>query len=205
MSERGNHKKPITSECEGEKMQTNRNGGHPFFILSQAIAYLLGGMFLCTTSATADMTGTATLIARAFGGLFIAFAFFLVIASFFNRLVAWATRVNMWLFLGLFFVTMTRLIKTALDTTEFRLLYILLAIVFLFLILGALLFQVLRLGTNLGTQLGSRVAAARMLRMMSVTLSLFALAMMITQIDLIGGPILYLTLGLVCLSVASLL
>ena len=46
---------------------------------------------------------------------------------------------------------------------------------------------------------------ARLLRGLSVALSLFALAMLITQVNVIDGSILCLARGLVCLSVASLL
>ena len=182
-------------------MQTNQNGGHPFLILSQAIAYLLGGIFLCT----ATVAGVPSLVAQIFGGIFIVFAFLLVVASFSSKLIAWTTKINLWLFLALFFVSMASLIKIALELTECRISYIVLAVVFLLLVLAALLFQLFRMGTNLRIQLGTMGAAARMLRGLCVALSLFALAMVIMQVDSIGGPILYLALGLVCLSIASLL
>jgi len=74
-----------------------------------------------------------------------------------------------------------------------------LAFAFLLLVLGALGFRLFMLGTDLRTRLGNRPAVATVLRWLSLALSLVALAMVINQIDLIGGPILYATLGLVCL------
>lgn len=173
-----------------------QNRNQAFTILSQAIAYLLAGIFLFTTSPV-----VCTL--QIFGVIFMVFAFFLVIASCVDRLAAWTNRVHMGLFGGLFAASAAYLIITAVDTREP--LYIVLTFVFLLSIVGALLFQLFRQGTNLGMHLGSRVAAATMLRRISVVLGLFALVMVVCQIDLIGGPILYLTLALVFLGVASLL
>lgn len=174
-----------------------------FNTLSQAIAYLLAGIFLFTTSSTVDMTKGNSLTLEIFGGIFMVFAFFLVIASCVDRLTGWANQVQMSLFLGLFAASMACLIVTAVGTHES--LYIVLTFVFFLSIGGALLFQLFRQGTNLRTQLGSRVAVATLLRRIAFVLSLFALVMVISQIDLIGGPILYLSLGLVCLSISLLL
>ena len=57
-------------------MQTNQNVPRPFSLLMQAIAYLLGGMFLFNVSIT-FLVGAGALIGEIFGGLFMAFAFFL--------------------------------------------------------------------------------------------------------------------------------
>lgn len=184
-------------------MQTNQNGAIPLYILSQAIAYLLGGIFLFTTSTS--LAGMTALMGQIFGGIFMGFAFFLVISSFFDSLVVWANRINLWLFLALFFVAIARLIKMAVNSTEYQIFYIVLAVIFLLLVLAALLFQSFRTGANLRTQVGTRVTSVRLLRGLSVALSMFALAMVIMQVNIIGGPILYMALGLVCLSVASLL
>lgn len=182
-------------------MQTDQKVGRPFLLLSQAIAYLLGGIFLSTANAT-DVVG---LVAQIFGGIFIFFAFFLVVTSFVSNLTDWATRMDIWFFLALFFVSMASLIKTALESVECRFFYIVLAIIFLLLVLAALLFQLYKTAISLRKLFGNRVAVVRMLKGLSVVLSLFALAMVIMQVSIMGGPILYLSLGVVCLSVATLL
>ena len=185
-------------------MQTNQNVPRPFSILSQAIAYLLGGMFLFNTSSI-YLAGRPALIGQIFGGIFMGVAFFLVISSFFDNLVALANRINRWLFLALFIVAMASLFTMAVKSTEYLTFYIVLAVAFALIVIAAMLFQLRRTGTSLITELGARVVSARLLRVLSVVLSLFALAMVIAQVNIIGGPILYLAIGLVCLGVASLL
>ena len=185
-------------------MQTNQNVPRPFSVLAQAIAYSLGGIFLLDASST-YLTGTPALIGQIFGFAFIGFAFFLAISSFVDKLVAWANRIDIWLFLALFFVAISSLIKTAVESTEYRTFYIVLAAVFLSIVLAAMLFRLFRMGASLRTELGSRVASVRLLRGLGVALSMFALAMVIMQVNAMGGPILYLAISLVCLGVASLL
>ena len=111
-----------------------QNRNQAFNTLFQAIAYLLAGIFLFTASPV-----VCTL--QIFGVIFMVFAFFLVVASCVDRLTAWANRVHMGLFGGLFAASAARLIITAVGTRE--LLYIVLTLVFLLSIVGALLFQIL--------------------------------------------------------------
>ena len=180
---------------------TNQNRPRPFDILSQAIAYLLGGIFLYT----ADLTGTPALTTHILGGIFMAFAFFLGIASFFNGLkglIAWVRSIDMALFLGLFLATLVRLIITAAKGPE-ELLWVVIA--FLFLTLGAFLFHIFRLTINVAAKLGNRVAAAKILKVLSFLLSFFALLIVIMPSNIYGGPIFYLALSVVCLSISLLL
>ena len=185
-------------------MQINQNVPRPFAILSQAIGYLLGGVFLSNTCSI-YLVGTTALIGQIFGGIFIGVAFFLVISSFFDNLVALANRINIWLLFPLFIVALANLIVIAAESTEYRTFYIVLAAAFSLTTLAAILFQLFRTIARWKTALGSRAAWARLLRGLSVALSLFALAMVIAQVNIMGGPILYLAIGLVCLGAASLL
>jgi len=186
-------------------MQTNQNVPRPFYTLSQAIAYLLGGIFLFNNSSIYLAGTPGALIGRIFGGIFMGFAFFLAISSFFDNLVAWANRINRWLFLALFIVAMASLYITVVKSTENLTLSVVLALAFSVIVLAAMLFRTGEsLRTELGT-LGPRVVLARSLRVISVVLSMFAFAMVIGQVNIMGGPILHLAISLVCLSVASVL
>ena len=186
-------------------MQTNQNVPSPFYTLSQAIAYLLGGIFLFNNSSI-YLTGTpGALIGRIFGGIFMGFAFFLAISSFVDKLVTCANRINKWLFLALFIVAMGSLYVTVVKATENLTLSVVLALAFSVIVVAAMLF---RRGESLRTELellGPRVVLARSLRVISFVLSVFALAMVIMQVNIMGGPILHLAISLVCLSAASLL
>lgn len=182
-------------------MQTNQNVPRPFYTLSQAIAYLLGGIFLLHNSSI-YLAGRPALIGQIFGGIFIGFAFFLAISSIFDKLVALADRINRGLFLALFIVVMGSLYVTVVKATENRTFSVVLALAFSVIVLASLLF---RTRASLRTELGPRVVSAGLLRVISVVLSLFALAIVIGQVNIMGGPILHLAIGLVCLSVASIL
>lgn len=186
------------SFSNGEReMQTNQNRPQPFDTLLRAIAYLLGGIFLYT----AKVTGTPVLGAQVFGAVFIAFSFFLVITSFFNKLRAWARTVDLYLFFGLFIATVARLIIAGVESLE--LLYVVVA--FLVLTLGTLLFYVFRSTRELASNLGNRGAAIRTLRVLSLIFAFFAFFMVIMQQNLYGGPTLYLALSVVFLSISLLL
>lgn len=175
----------------------NRAG--PFDVVSRAIAYLLGGIFIYGANATGPMAW----VGHIFGVVFICFAFFVLISSFFNRLGAWAETVHSWFTGGLFIGTVARLIITAVGAKSA--VQIVLAFVFLLLVIGVLFFQSFRHWAGLRRTFGNRVASARMLRGLSVAFGLFALAMVTEKVDALGGPVLYLALGLVCLGIASLL
>jgi hypothetical protein len=108
----------------------NRN--RVFNTLSLAIAYLLGGIFLCI----ADGTGVLALLAHIIGGIFIGFAFFLVIISLLNRFIAWANLIHMYLFFALFVATLGRLMIVAVGSG--KPLYIVLVAVFSLLLVLAL-------------------------------------------------------------------
>lgn len=112
-----------------------QSGNRASELLSQAVAYLLGGIFLCTLV-------PSVLVLTVFGWVFVAFAFFLLIASCVDRLTAWANRVHMWLYGSLFAVGVASVIIAAVGTLES--LYIVLACVFLLCLIGALLFLIIR-------------------------------------------------------------
>lgn len=183
-------------------MQTNQNGTVIFHILSQAIAYLIGGIFLWASSSS--ITGGIALVSKVFGGVFIGLAFILVISSFLDRLIPWAKRMNKWLFFALFVVAMARLTIMAVESEELRAVWIVIAVLFLLLILISLVLNMIRIRIDLGASLGTGRASVRILRLISVVLSIFALSMVVLQVNILGGPIIYLAISVFCLSIASL-
>jgi hypothetical protein len=118
-------------------MQTNQNVPRPLsLLLSEAIAYLMGGTFLLFTVST-GLVRSAALTAQIFGYIFIGVAFFLVISvisSFFksDKLVAVANMIDRELFLALFLVAAVSLFKMVADS-KCGISYVLLAVVFLLL------------------------------------------------------------------------
>lgn len=178
-------------------MQTNESRPQPFDTLLKAIAYLMGGIFLYT----AKVTGTPVLGAQVLGVIFIVFAFFLVIASFFNRFRASSRRVDSYLLLGLFSATVARVIIAGVESRE--LFYVVFA--FLVLMLGVFLFHIFRSTRELASNVGNRCAAIRTLRILSLILALFGFMMVIMQQNLYGGPVLYLALALILLNISLLL
>jgi len=184
-------------------METNQDVPRPFYILSQAITYLIGGMFLLSVSGSLE--GRVAVIAEVFGFILIGGAILFLVSSFFPRLVRWASTVDKQLFLGLFFVNMANLAIIAVTSTKYRAFSVVLVVAFLLSVVVAELFWLVGPGVSLGTRIRSRVAWGGLLRRVSVVLSLFALVMVIAEVNIMGGPILYLAVSLVCLSVASLL
>ena len=170
----------------------------PFDVVSRAIAYLLGGIFIYGANAT----GPTAWVGHIFGVVFICFAFFVLISSFFNRLGAWTDAIHGWFMGALFIGTVARLIVTAVGSKS--VVQIVLAFAFLLLVTGVLFFQSLRHWAGFARTFGNRVALTRILRALSVVFGLFALAMVTEKVDALGGPVLYLALGLVCLGIASL-
>jgi hypothetical protein len=186
-------------------MQTNQNVPRPFYTLSQAIAYLLGGIFLFNNSSIYLAGTPGALIGQIFGGLFMGFAFFLAISSFIDKLVEWANRINKCLFLALFFTAMASLYVTVAKATENLTLSVVLALAFSVVVIVAMLFRTREgLRTEL-RKLGPRVVLTRSLGVISFVLGVFALAMVIMQVNIMGGPILHLAISLVCLGAAFLL
>lgn len=132
-------------------METNQSRPQPFDTLLKATAYLLGGIFLYT----AKVTGTTALVAQVFGVVFVAFAFFLVIAPFFDRLGDWAHRANLWLLLGLFSATLARVVIAGVESPKF--LYVVVA--FLVLTGGVSLFYIYRSIRERALNLGNKGVA----------------------------------------------
>jgi hypothetical protein len=178
-------------------MQTNQSRPQPFDTLLKAIAYLLGGIFLYTTK----ITGTPVLGARVVGVIFIVFAFFLVIASLFNRFKDLSHKVDLYLLLGLFGTTLARVAIAGVESRE--LLYVIIA--FLVFILVVLLLYAFRSTRELASNLGKRDAAIRTLRILSLISSVFGFMMVIMQQNLYGGPVLYLALAVIFLNISLLL
>jgi hypothetical protein len=65
-------------------MTTDRNRPEPFETLNYAITYLLAGMFLYA----ADLMGSPALATKVMGIMFMAFAFFVMIATFFRNKIS---------------------------------------------------------------------------------------------------------------------
>jgi hypothetical protein len=171
----------------------------PYELLTRAAAYLLGGIFLCTAGVTAELALAAYII----GGAFIGFAFFLLIVSIVNRFITQADLIHGWLFFALFVTTLGRLIIIALGSHIP--IYIVLAVIFIVILIVALIFEIRRVWYNVRARRNGRTATIQLLRSVSITFSLLALIMVIFQADFIGDPLLYLALGIVFLSISSLL
>lgn len=178
-------------------MQTNQSRPQPFGTLLQAMAYLLGGIFLYT----AKVTGTPVLGAQVLGVIFIVCAFFFIIASLFHRLRALSHKVDSYLLLGLFTATVARVAIVGVESRE--LLYVVSA--FLVLMLGVSLFHIFRSTRELASKLGNRGVAIRTLRVLSFIFGLFGFVMVIMQQNLYGGPVLYLALAVILLNISLLL
>jgi hypothetical protein len=185
-------------------MQRNQNVPRSFAILTQAITYLIGGMFLLTVSAISpSLAGRAGVIAQIFGYIFIVIAILLGISASVNRLAAWANRVDTQFSLALFLVSIAGVFfAVAGSPSKYLVFFIVLFFAFLLIVIAGLLFGS---EADLGTRIRSRVGRAGLLRIVSLALSLFALGMVIAQVSIMGGPILYLAISLVCLGVASVL
>lgn len=187
-------------------MQTNENVPRVYRILSQAIAYLIGGMFLLTVSATSpSLAGRVGVIGQIFGYLFIGIGILLGISAFSSRLAAWANRLDEEFLFSLLLVDIVDLTFVVVGSTKYQTFFVVLLLAFLFVLIVAPLFWLFRSRVGLGTRIRSRVVWAGLLRRLSVALSLFALVMVIAQVSIMGGPILYLAISLVCLGIASLL
>ncbi len=113
-------------------MQTTRNRGQ--FLLFEAMAYALGGMF-CHTVATG-------LTLHIIGWAFIAFAVLLIAGSVFNRLIPWGDRINALLSFPLFIVTAAEFIIESVKPQKD--IYIILAFIFLLLLILAMFFDIWR-------------------------------------------------------------
>ncbi len=112
------------------------------YILTQAFAYLFGGVFLVTFK---DAVLTDWLLPT-LGYIFVATAIFLVVSPFNDLLVRWANRIDYYLSGGLIVVTLALLVKTFIDvmTSGFMLLSVL-VIIWTFLLYAILIFRIRRL------------------------------------------------------------
>ena len=178
-------------------MQMNQTRPQPFDILLQAIAYIIGGIFLYT----AKVDENPILGAQVIGGVFIVFAYFLVTASLFNKLITWARKVDMYLLLGLFIAMVTRLAIAGVEAPE--LYYVI--VPFLIYVVGSLLFHIVKQTKELAKNLRGKNAAIRILRVLAFVFSLFAFFMVLMKISLHGGPVLWLALSVVFISISLLL
>jgi hypothetical protein len=124
-------------------MEANQDVPRPFTLLMQAIAYVLGGMFLFDAGIR-FLVGAGARTVEVFGVVFIAFGFFLVISSFFNRLTSWANTINFELFLGLFIVTLADLFVVAVESTQYLGFHLIVAVAFSVIVIAAMLFEFIR-------------------------------------------------------------
>ena len=135
----------------------------------------------------------------------MAFAFIVVIASFFhnrpNRFAAWVNAIDRLLYFGLSVAGLGSVAIAGVKPPQ--LLYVVAA--FFVLTLGTFLFHLFRTTTQLALNLGNRGAAIRVLRVLAFIFGFFAFMMVIMQRNLFGGPVLYSALAVVLLSIASLL
>ncbi len=189
-------------------MEENQNNATVFSRLSQAMAYLTGGIFLWVYSSSVSEEGI--LIGKIFGAVFILLAFLLLISSILGqfrclaRLKSWANGLDKIFLFTLFIVALASLIIGVLEAEELRTLWIVIAVVFVLLILASLFIYVIMVGRDLRNQLGTRRSSARMLIILAFVLSTFALANIILKADFLGGPLILLAISVVCLSIASI-
>ena len=180
-------------------MNTSDNIPRPFSVLSQALAYLIGGTFLFA----AEINGAAIFAAQIMGLVFIATGFFLGIASFINPLLKFANRIDGMLFMGLFITSIGSLIVTIV-TGEYKW-FIFIIGAFLLLVLVSFLFHIIKNTQVAVSRLRSRRAAINILRVISFVLGVFALCLVIFSVNDMGNPVLYLSFSIVCLSASAVL
>lgn len=166
--------------------------------VSQAIAYLVAGIFLLTTSGTS----VPSVGIQIFGVIFLVVAFLLVISPFCNFLLTLVNRLDNILFGGLFAVTLALLVKTWVDTAGFSLLFKL-VLAFFIVMLAAFIYSWFKEARLLSKEIGGKAISIRVLRAISITLSIFAGALLLFGVTDLGNPVLYLAGGLLTLSIAS--
>ena len=110
-------------------MRANRNRGLTSFY--EAVAFALGGLFLLT-----DIVGV---IPNIFGWIFIAFAAFLLVESFFKKPVSSVVNMHIVLSFCLFITAAVEYITKSLDSGQT--LYIILSVVFIVLLFTSLIFH----------------------------------------------------------------
>jgi len=168
------------------------------FILSQAIGYLLAGLFIWTVK---DV-GINEIVMQAISVVFIAFAFFLVIASSVDTLTTWAYRISGVLVGGLFVASVARLIQFAADNAQDRVILIV-GIIFVLLIPVALIYNWFRQMRIAAQRVAPRKLSARILIGIAVTLSMFAGTLLLLNVSNMGNPLWYIAGGLLSLSTSA--
>lgn len=187
------------------KMATNQNRLEPSETINYAITYLLAGMLVYDT----NLSGHLALVGKIMGGIFMGFAFLVMIASLFSylpnrftgRFTAWVDRIGRLLYLGLSIVSLGAVLIAGVKRPE--LVYV---IAFFFVLtITTMSLGMYKLTTQLASDLGKRGAAIRILRVLSFIFGLFAFTMIIMQQSIYGGPVLYSALAVVLLSLSFLL
>lgn len=176
-------------------MNTDSNIPQPFDILSRAIAYFAGGVLLYNVNLE-----NVSLSAKVLGIIFIIFAFLLGIASFSGKLKI-AGKVDYCLFIGLFIAALAGLAIIIQDYRELIWVFV----PFIILIPLSMIFNTWKTTMNEIKEKGRTMAIKRILRTLSLVLSLFALVMVIIPADFYGGPVFYLAISVVCLTSSLLL
>lgn len=177
-----------------------RNGTQIYYILLQAITYLIAGVFLLTFKETELPANTLQII----GVIFLGLGFALVLATFCSFLMRWVSRLDKIFLLGLFLATLAILIKTLVDAAgSMTLFYSILA--FIILIPVALINDYLRDMREQQREVGTRTILIKSLKAVAVATSMFAGLLTIFKVSGMGNPILYLSVGLLSLAIASML
>jgi hypothetical protein len=169
-----------------------------YFILSQAIGYLLAGLFIWTVK---DV-GINEIVLQAISGIFILFAFFLVIASSVDVLTPWAYRISGVLAGGLFLASVARLIHFAVNNAEDTVILIA-AIIFVLLVPVAVVYSWFRQMRIAAQRVGPRELSVRIFITIAVTLSMFAGTLLLLDVSTLGNPLWYIAGGLLSLSISA--
>lgn len=168
------------------------------FILAQAIGYLLAGLFIWTVK---DV-GINEIVMQAISGVFIVFAFFLILASSIDILTTWANRISVMLIGGLFMASVARLILFAVNNAQDRVVLIA-AVIFVLLIPVALIYNWFRQMRVVAQRVAPRELPVRIFITIAVTLSMFAGILLLLNVSAMGNPIWYMAGGLLSLSISA--
>jgi hypothetical protein len=170
--------------------------GNIYKIITQAIGYMLAGLFLMKTSSTIEVN--ASLIVG-FGWLFMGIGFVLVAVASFSKARKWVEKnIERQIYLTFFIVSLASMIIEFLNSSREVYIWVLLA----FVLLVALV--VIIDGVREGFHVTKNFGWKRLLVLLSVVASLFALGQLITQHEIFGGKILWLTVAILLLGMSQL-
>ncbi len=182
-------------------MQSQKqNGLEIYHVFLQAGAYLFAGIFFITIRDVNLPKSGLQII----GYIFLALAFLLVLSPLHSALEMLARKFDKVFLGGLFFATLALLVKTWVDTAGNSNLFIV-VLIFILLLIAVFFYDAFRQMRAIKQQVATMVFSILVLKTISVTISMFALVIILFRTDIMGNPLIWLAVGLLSLSVASLL